>query len=103
MLAEIDGVNTNPNKPIMIIGATNYVDKLDSALIRPCRFDKIFKVEKPTVFDLKNIVLNIAKEYDSYGCLSLSENDYDYLTRTIYATNKRNSGHLLQTCSNWHI
>lgn len=88
LLAEIDGVNTNPNKPIMIIGATNYVDKLDSALIRPCRFDKIFKVEKPTVFDLKNIVLNIAKEYDSYGCLSLSENDYDYLTRTIYATNK---------------
>ena len=88
LLAEIDGVNTNPNKPIMIIGATNYVDKLDSALIRPCRFDKIFKVEKPTVFDLKNIVLNIAKEYDSYGCLSLSESDYDYLTRTIYATNK---------------
>ena len=88
LLAEIDGVNTNPNKPIMIIGATNYVDKLDSALIRPCRFDKIFKVEKPTVFDLKNIVLNIAKEYDSYGCLSLSENDYDYLTRTVYATNK---------------
>ena len=88
LLAEIDGINTNPNKPIMIIGATNYVDKLDSALIRPCRFDKIFKVEKPTVFDLKNIVLNIAREYDSYGCLSLSENDYDYLTRTIYATNK---------------
>ena len=88
LLAEIDGVNTNPNKPILIIGATNYVDKLDSALIRPCRFDKIFKVEKPTVFDLKNIVLNIAKEYDSYGCLSLSESDYDYLTRTIYATNK---------------
>ena len=88
LLAEIDGVNTNPNKPIMIIGVTNYVDKLDSALIRPCRVDKIFKVEKPTVFDLKNIVLNIAKEYDSYGCLSLSESDYDYLTRTIYATNK---------------
>lgn len=88
LLAEIDGVNTNPNKPIMIIGATNYVDKLDSALIRPCRFDKIFKVEKPTVFDLKNIVFNIAKEYESYNCLSLSESDYDYLTRTIYATNK---------------
>ena len=88
LLAEIDGVNTNPNKPIMIIGATNYVDKLDSALIRPCRFDKIFKVEKPTVFDLKNIVLNIAKEYEAYNYLSLSESDYDYLTRTIYATNK---------------
>ena len=88
LLAEIDGVNTNQNNPILIIGATNHVDKLDSALIRPGRFDKIFSVKKPTIFNLKEIVVNIAKEYESSGLVDLTENDYDYLTRTIYASDK---------------
>ena len=88
LLAEIDGVNTNQNNPILIIGATNHVDKLDSALIRPGRFDKIFSVKKPTIFNLKEIVVNIAKEYESSGLVDLTEDDYDYLTRTIYASDK---------------
>ena len=87
-MAEIDGVNTNQNNPILIIGATNHVDKLDSALIRPGRFDKIFSVKKPTIFNLKEIVVNIAKEYESSGLVDLTEDDYDYLTRTIYASDK---------------
>lgn len=88
LLAEIDGVNTNQNNPILIIGATNHVDKLDSALIRPGRFDKIFSVKKPTIFNLKEIVVNIAKEYESSGLVNLTDEDYDYLTRTIYASDK---------------
>lgn len=88
LLAEIDGINTNQHNPIMIIGATNYINKLDSALIRPCRFDKILKVEKPNFLNLKQIIIHIAKEYNSDGTLDLSEQDYDYLTRTIYATDK---------------
>ena len=53
-------INSNNNKnPIMVIGATNHINKLDSALIRPGRFDRILKVDMPSLDDLKTIITNI--------------------------------------------
>jgi cell division protease FtsH len=46
LLVEMDGF-TKHDKPIIIIGATNRVDDLDRALIRPGRFDRVVYVNKP--------------------------------------------------------
>ncbi len=45
MLAEMDGLEGMKN--ILVIGATNRPDMLDSALLRPGRFDKILLVDAP--------------------------------------------------------
>lgn len=46
-LAEVDGLDKK-SAAIIILGATNRVDKLDSAAIRPGRFDRKVEVTKPT-------------------------------------------------------
>lgn len=45
LLAEMDGFNTNDG--VLIIAATNRRDVLDSALLRPGRFDRIINVPLP--------------------------------------------------------
>lgn len=45
LLIELDGLQST--KKIVIIGATNRLEVLDPALIRPGRFDKILKLELP--------------------------------------------------------
>jgi transitional endoplasmic reticulum ATPase len=45
ILTEIDGLEELHN--VMIIGATNRLDIVDSALLRPGRFDRIIEVPKP--------------------------------------------------------
>ncbi|MGI3136130.1 MAG: ATP-dependent zinc metalloprotease FtsH [Candidatus Phytoplasma vitis] len=47
LLTEMDGFSSS--KGIIIIGATNRADILDAALLRPGRFDRIFKVGLPDV------------------------------------------------------
>ncbi|KAM9845377.1 ATP-dependent zinc metalloprotease YME1L1-like [Aulostomus maculatus] len=47
LLAEMDGFK--PNEGVIIIGATNFPEALDSALIRPGRFDTQVTVPKPDV------------------------------------------------------
>ena len=57
LLAEMDGFETSPT-PIIVIAATNRVDVLDKALLRPGRFDRHVHVSYP---DLKSreSILNI--------------------------------------------
>lgn len=45
-LKQMDGFTQDDN--ILVIGATNYLDKLDPALLRPGRFDRKVKVDLPT-------------------------------------------------------
>ena len=47
LLTQIDGIKVNQNIRILVVGATNRVDLLDSALLRPGRFDRIVKVDLP--------------------------------------------------------
>lgn len=47
-LVEMDGLNSNREINILVIGATNRPDLLDSALLRPGRFDRQVKVDFPT-------------------------------------------------------
>lgn len=45
LLAEMDGVNENGR--LLVMGATNHVDSIDPALLRPGRFDKKLHVPLP--------------------------------------------------------
>jgi cell division protease FtsH len=45
MLAELDGIQENGQ--ILVLGATNHVDRMDPALLRPGRFDKQIHIPLP--------------------------------------------------------
>ena len=54
MLAEMDGLEDLNN--VIVIGATNRPDMIDSALLRPGRFDKILLVDAPDEEGRKNVL-----------------------------------------------
>ena len=47
LLVEMDGLSMGDDVHILVIGATNRVDLLDPALMRPGRFDRIVQVDLP--------------------------------------------------------
>ncbi|MHB1391575.1 MAG: AAA family ATPase [Clostridia bacterium] len=47
LLVQMDGISSNEDVKVLIIGATNRADMLDSALLRPGRFDRLVKVDLP--------------------------------------------------------
>jgi SpoVK/Ycf46/Vps4 family AAA+-type ATPase/intein/homing endonuclease len=54
LLAEMDGIEDLKN--VMVIGATNRPDMLDSALLRPGRFDRVLLVDTPDEKSRKKIL-----------------------------------------------
>lgn len=48
LLASMDGFNNDPKCSVIVIGATNRLDMLDSALTRPGRFDDKLEVPNPS-------------------------------------------------------
>jgi len=54
LLAEMDGFKDNDN--IIVIGATNLVEALDPAVLRPGRFDKHIEVPLPNVSGREEII-----------------------------------------------
>lgn len=47
LLVEMDGLVVDEEVQVLIMGATNRVDMLDNALLRPGRFDRIVNVDLP--------------------------------------------------------
>lgn len=47
LLVEMDGLTSNDPVRVLVIGATNRLDLLDPALLRPGRFDRIVHVDLP--------------------------------------------------------
>jgi len=60
LLVQLDGFEENSG--IIVIGATNFADSLDSALLRPGRFDKHVTVPLPDVGGRKEILEMYAKK-----------------------------------------
>ncbi|XP_007555834.1 ATP-dependent zinc metalloprotease YME1L1 isoform X1 [Poecilia formosa] len=54
LLAEMDGFK--PNEGVIVIGATNFAEALDNALVRPGRFDMQVTVPRPDVKGRKEIL-----------------------------------------------
>jgi ATP-dependent metalloprotease len=54
LLTEMDGFNASEG--IIVIGATNFLESLDKALIRPGRFDKQIEVPLPDLSGRKDIL-----------------------------------------------
>ncbi|MEW5785991.1 MAG: AAA family ATPase [Bacillota bacterium] len=46
-LVELDGLGTNDEVSVLVIGATNRPEILDAALLRPGRFDRVVQVDLP--------------------------------------------------------
>uniref|UniRef100_A0A8C9H3Q2 Uncharacterized protein n=1 Tax=Piliocolobus tephrosceles TaxID=591936 RepID=A0A8C9H3Q2_9PRIM len=63
LLVEMDGFNNTVH--IMVIAATNRIDTLDSALLRPGRFDRIVYVPLPDVGGRKKILEIYVKKIKS--------------------------------------
>ncbi|MCR4880347.1 MAG: ATP-binding protein [bacterium] len=54
--ALITQLNNASEKGVIVIGATNFLDNVDSAVLRPGRFDKKIKIELPTQEERKDII-----------------------------------------------
>jgi ATP-dependent Zn protease len=54
-LTLFDGATTS-REGLVLIGATNFADRLDSALIRPGRFDRVIEIPPPSVDDLCEVL-----------------------------------------------
>lgn len=66
LLVEMDGFNSKDN--ILVIAATNQIEKLDPAILRPGRFDRHIEVHNPDINGrekILNIYLNKTKIDDS--------------------------------------
>ena len=48
LLTEMDGLNDHINKGILIVAASNRIDALDNAILRPGRLDRHIKLDLPT-------------------------------------------------------
>lgn len=62
LLTEMDGFDTK-GEPVIVIAATNRPDMLDSALLRPGRFDRRVEVPMPRVQDRLKILQLHAKDF----------------------------------------
>ena len=56
LLTEMDGLNDNINKGIIIVAASNRIDALDSAILRPGRLDRHIKLELPSQLEREEIL-----------------------------------------------
>ena len=76
-LVEMDGIEEL--KGVLVLGATNRVDRLDEAILRPGRFDEIVKFEPPDVKEREEILWihlkqkPLSEEVDSQYLASLTE------------------------------
>ena len=76
--SETDGLSDWPH-PIIVIGATNRPDTLDSALTRPGRFDRMIEVKLPTKKEALEILKIHADKYhldDNFNLDSIASISY---------------------------
>jgi proteasome regulatory subunit len=77
LLAEMDGFNDLYN--VRIIAATNRIDILDPALLRPGRFDRVIEIPAPDlkgrmeIFKIHTRKMKLAKDVDFHKLAELTE------------------------------
>ncbi|MBI2790705.1 MAG: ATP-dependent zinc metalloprotease FtsH [Gammaproteobacteria bacterium] len=73
LLSEMENVDTSKNKGIFVIAATNRLEAIDNALLRPGRFDWQIHINLPTDEDRKEILTKMLKK------IKVSDIDIDKL------------------------
>lgn len=77
LLAELDGFNPRGN--VKIVAATNRIDLLDAALLRPGRFDRIIEVSVPDehgrteIFKIHTRAMTLADDVDFTKLAAMTE------------------------------
>jgi len=70
LLAELDGFSTDPDRPVIIMAATNRPEVLDQALLRPGRFDRQVVLGNPDLIGRAQVLrihsrrVTLAPEFD---------------------------------------
>ena len=88
LLTEMDGINTKFDQSIIVIAATNRPDLLDSALLRPGRFDRLVYISLPNFEARKEIFkvhINNMKFINNINILNLAEKTEGYSGAEIAA------------------
>ncbi len=81
LLSEMENVDTSKNKGIFVIAATNRLESIDNALLRPGRFDWQIHINLPSDEDRKEILskmLKSIKTSDDINIDQLVENSAGY-------------------------
>lgn len=73
LLVEMDGLSMDDDVHILVIGATNRVDLLDPALMRPGRFDRIVQVDLPDARGREQILALHTRNKPLDGDVDLAE------------------------------
>lgn len=78
LMAEMDGFD--PKGEVMLVGATNRIDILDPAILRPGRFDRIVEIpipgfkERLQIFEVHTRGVNITDDLDFNKLAEITEN-----------------------------
>lgn len=91
ILTEMDGFNTSDQ--VVVLAGTNRPDVLDSALMRPGRFDRHIAIDRPTMDGRKQIFLVHLKKI-------VTKVDMPYLTGRLSALTPGFSGADIANCCN---
>lgn len=67
ILTEMDGFKSAQTNTIVVFGATNRIDSLDEALVRPGRFDRKIKVPMPNKISRKQILKTYIDKVKTVG------------------------------------
>jgi vesicle-fusing ATPase len=73
LLVQMDGLSANDAIRVLVIGATNRSDMLDSALLRPGRFDRLVRVDLPDKTGRLHILKLHTRNKPLAGDVSLAE------------------------------
>lgn len=73
LLVEMDGMKTDDSVRILLVAATNRIDMLDPALLRPGRFDRHVKVDLPSREGRKQILQIHTRNKPLAGDVDLDE------------------------------
>lgn len=91
ILTEMDGFNTS--EQVVVLAGTNRPDVLDSALMRPGRFDRHINIDSPTMEGRKQIFkVHVGK--------IITDEDVEYLTGRLAALTPGFSGADIANCVN---
>ena len=56
LLTEMDGLDDKQNEGIIVLAASNRMDALDPAILRPGRFDRHIKIDYPTILEREELL-----------------------------------------------